>query len=452
MNFGDLPATIVGPVSETMIYAETDQCPRGGYSYMLIEGSVDVEALKEAVRRTQYAYPTLISVLREQRFGLKRLLLRVPVSDPPPLRVVDDFAQDMGGKTYRQIFYDYFEPKYVKRMDLFNEPPNFFYLFRFPENRSAVVFFAHHISADASTTFGFVRTLFAAYHELVTGQAPDWAQTADMVSSNRRLQHYGTINVLREMSREGKRAKVHPVIRFGRDVAPTSSRRHLAGFDLSEEETKAMVKKAKGLGVTVNDLLSVSCIRCIDETLDTPAGTLSFWVPANIRSTPEDLKRSNYATAINIDLIRAERFDEKKLLEIFVARRKAMFASGRPFVSMNLLKKLLGFIHLFPVETRRPWMRKILNRPMTFMSSNVGVLWPKRVDGKWTRYSEISHAGGLDIVYYGYNFSTDGNLGHGLVSHTFNGCFSATFSVNKQIMEKRDGQEFMDKLKDKLLW
>jgi len=450
MNFRDLPAQPVGPLSEAMFYSETEQCPRGGYGYFLFRGQVDVDAFREAVRRTQYAYPSLVSRLEERRVGLRRMLWRVPVDEPPPLEVIDA-TQTADGRTHARIMQDLTEPRYMCKMDLFRDAPAQFILFRFPENCHGVLCHNHHTAADGSTTMGFYRTLFANYHELITGEPPDWKQAEDMTSSARAVEKYPAWPVIREMRAEARRRHKHPLIHFGRDVRPTSAKRDIIEITLSEEETKAMVKKAKGLEATVNDLLSVEAIRSLDYVLGSPEGTLSFWIPANVRTCVEDLRRANYSSAVNIDLIRAEREDEKRLLNVFVDRRRALFASGRPFVNLRLLRLLLSVVHHLPLRWRHAWMRGLLAQPTTFMSSNLGVLWPKRVEGKLTPYSVLTHAGGLDITHYGYNFSTDENVGHGLVSHTFDGRFCSTLSVNQQVVDHDLATRFMSALKDRLI-
>lgn len=451
MDFADLPETIVGPVSETLFYAESDDYPRSGLSFLLLRGKVDVEALAQATQRAHYAFPATISRLKARRFGLQRLLVRVPASAPPSLRVVDDFAESLGDRTYEDAITEIFEPLYVRRIDLFNELPSRFYLVRFPDDYYALVFYCHHIVTDAGTTFAIMRTVMAAYHELVAGEAAEWARIGDMASTGRSLQRHSVWRVLRDMREESGQLKKHPVIWFGKKVEFTSPARRMAGFTLTEDETKAMMKKARGMGATVNDLVSVSVVQLIDEEMGAPEGTLSLWMPANVRVADKQARSANYSTAININLIREERLDEQTLLKCFIARRKALLESGRPYVNMTLLKKLMSFIRLFPIETRTPWMRKILYRPMTFVFSNAGIVWPKKIDGKFTPYSEITSAGGVEIVHFGYNFSTSGKLGQGLVAHTFNGRFSTFYSVNKQLMSRDEGQKLMARLKNKLI-
>jgi hypothetical protein len=449
MNFRELPERPCGPLSEAMLYAETDKCPRSGYSYLRFHGRVDHELLREAARRTQYAYPSLASRFAERRVGLRRLIMRIPVAEPLPLKVVE--ATNADGREPGQILQDYFEPYYTCRLGVFEGATAQFFLFCFSDDEHALVSYNHHTAADGSTTMGFMRTLFAHYHELVKGEPPEWKEAEDLASSARTAQKFPIWPVLREMRAEARRRREHPLIRFGRDVRPTCAARDILGFNLSEDETRAMVKKSKALDATVNDLLSVEAIRSLDSVLGAPDGTISFWIPANVRTSPEDLSHANYSSAVNVDLIRAERVDEARLLGLFVERRRALFASGRPYVNLRLLRSLLSVVHFIPYRWRRSWMNKLMAQPTTFMSSNLGVLWPKRVNGKMTPYSVLTHAGGLELIEYGYNFSTDENIGHGLISHTFNGRFSAWLSVNRQVVDRDLAERFMNALKERLI-
>ena len=451
LEFKDLPESRLESVSEALLYHDCESCPRSGYSFFLINGEPDLEALRSAVRRAQYAYPSLISLLAVQPAGLRKLLVRRPMADPPVLKVVDDFQHDLGGRSPREVLREYFEPRYLQSMDIFTEPAANFYLFRLPDRHCALVCYSHHVAADGSTMTGIFRTLWAAYHESVTGQAPAWAHSEDLASSGRVQAPYSTIRYLLEMNREGRRLRKHPIIRFGRDCPPTSARRHMVEFALTETETKGLVVKAKKFGLTVNDYLSVACIQSVDAMLGTPPGTLSFWIPANIRSTAKDLRHANYSTAVNIDLIQAERIDPPRLAKTFLSRRQFVLTPGRPYASLRMLELLLRLAQYFPVARRRRYLKKLFSRPMTFMMSNLGILWPRRIDGKMTTESLVTHAGGLDLYDYGYNFSTDDNLGHGLVAHTYNGRFCAYFSANQQVMELEYAQRFMSLLRDRLL-
>ena len=443
----------IGAISEVMYMRDSDACSHTGYPYFVVKGKVELEAMRLAVRKMQESFPDTVSRVEERKIGLQHLLLRVPIEDPPGLEVIDDYAHDLGGLSVFDALKKIFEPRYTRRMDVHREVPMRITLVRLPEDRAAIVFFFHHIAADGATMMAVNKRLFSAYHEAMTGQAPDWAAGEDMTSSaGKATQGYSFMKVIRQMMAEGRLKKSHPVIRLGHDVRVTNSKRHMVRIMMAEDETRELVRKSKTLGVTVNDLLSVSIIRAVDACLGTPEGTFSFWLSTNVRGIKNSSgDQSNYTAATPVDLIRSERLDEKQLLHAFVLRRKTQMEMGRAYYSLKMLDWVLRFARLFPVAWRRPFLRRMLSVPITFMSSNIGAIFPKRVGGRLTADTYLTGAGGLEILDWDTNFTAMEEPGHELAAWTYLGKFNATFTVFEEFMERADAEKLMLLVRQELL-
>ena len=447
----------VGQVSEIMYAMETDNCPRSGFSYVTLSGQPDVEAMARAVTRMQVAYPSIVCRMEMRRVGLKHLMYRVPVEHPPALTVVDDFAQDLGGRSILEALTELLEPTYTRRIDLFAESPSRFYLVRFPDRISALVIYTHHIATDGGTLMALLRSLLATYHEIVTGRAPDWADAPVMPSSiaapgKSGAVKYSYLGVLSDMRKEARALKKDPLLIFGQRGNITSARRHIVSFTLSQEKTRTAIQNAKARKVTLNDFLSMAVIQSVDEILGLPEGTFSLWIPVNARGfAGNDSQRANVSTSINVNLPRKDRIDETRLLSAFVARRKYLLSTGRDVVSLKLLDRVMWVMRHLSLESRTPYLRKLISQPVTLFSSNVGIVWPLVRDGKLTPYSYLTESGGLEVLSYDLNFSTGEAIGHGLVAHTFNGRFSVYFSVYKEVMEIAVARRFVEGIRGRLL-
>ena len=438
----------LGAVSEALYVLETEHCPRSGYTAVIFRGRPDPEAFKKAVDRVISDMPSLACKLEERKVGLQYRLFRVPVENPG-LEFRDDFAHGLKGRTISQAMNEYFEPTYLRGLDIFCEAAGRFHLFRFPDDVGALALFNHHIAADGSTLISIFRNVFAAYHEVVTGLAPEWAKAEALPSSiAREVPSASAGPVLSDMFSEGRARAKNPVLRFGRDVQITSAKRNIVSFRLTEDETRQAAKKAKAKGLTVNDLLSVAIVRGVDDIMGSPEGTLSLWIPVNARAISAGQEdRSNLSTSISIDLIRLDRVNEDRLAEKIVSRRKYLLSRGHDVVSIRLLEKLLGIAYYFPVRMRTPRLRKLMTRPTTIMSSNFGILWPRMENGRPTIDSFMTHAGGLEILDYEVNFSTVDSVGHGIVAYTFRGRLKANFSAYEQTMDRRDAERFMERVR-----
>jgi NRPS condensation-like uncharacterized protein len=449
----DLGYTPVGYLSELFHVFETGTYPQTSFCYAILKGCPDVGAFGRAVRETQREYPGMASVLGLRRAGLRHLLVRVRMEEPPELELVGASAIDLEGRTHLEALSDYFEPLYTRRLDLFREPPARFFLVSLPDGLHALVGFFHHVCTDGATMMGAVRTLLAAYHEAIKGQPPKWARAEDIWSSSAKDRPgYRYLDTFRDMFMESRRLRGQPVIRFGKDLEITSPKRHAATFCMTRDQTRETIKNARKKGLRFNDFLSISVIRTIDEILDTPEGILSFWMPVNLRHTLRAKEKfSNYTTAINVDLLHDQRVDERHLAESFVLRRTKLMMEGRDLANLALLKKLMGTARFLPVDRRTPLLRNLLRQPKTFLLTNVGVLWPKRTNGKVTQYSEVFEAGGLEIVGSNINLSADIVCGHTMAVFVFNGRLHLNFSFYSQVMERAEGERFLSMVVSRLL-
>ena len=131
-------------------------------------------------------------------------------------------------------------------------------------------------------------------------------------------------------------------------------------FSLDEQESVRLLERARGLGVTVNDLLCAVAVETIDDLTGTREGFQSIWLPVNLRTSKgSNVMRANHATSIAVDLFREDRTDRKRLLKVFSTRRKQLLSQGRHVVYYRLLKRLLWFGHFFPYEKRASRLRRV---------------------------------------------------------------------------------------------
>jgi NRPS condensation-like uncharacterized protein len=437
-----------------MVVHDSDAMPMSTFSYLLFSGNPDLEALKVAVRTTQRTFPQLASGLVEKRIGFQHLLLRVPLESPPGLEVLSELADGLGERTVLQAVSDLMEPKVLSRMDLHNGPPVRFYLAVLPESRYAMIVHFHHAGSDAGMMMAMLRVLFASYHQQLTGEKPAWAQAESMgASRDAAMSRVPNLTNIRDMMAEGRALKKDPLLLLNRKTEFDSPKRRMEQFALTEEESRRLLASARAQKATVNDLLACAVVETIDQMRSSPEGTQSIWMPVNLRPpVPDTAIHCNDATSINVNLVRAQRTDRKRLLKAFTERRKALLKMGRHEFNYRMLRRVLWFSHFRPLHKREEWLRKLfMGQPITFMLSNTGVMWPKRVDGKLTPETYLNGAGGLTIEKYEMNFPNNDSLGQGMVAYSFNGRFNALFSVYDGSLTYEESATFMDGVHDRLV-
>jgi len=375
------------------------------------------------------------------------------MENAPVPEMIEMDANVSDDEGYLKALSDHFEPLYTKGIDLFSHPPARFFLFAFPHGTYVIAMLAHHSGLDGSTIFELFRTFFSEYHLLVTGERPDWHHTSSLASSSaREAPRYSVLKQLREILQEQKRYETHPVIMINGIDEITSPVRIVSRFKLDRSETASALKKAKSLGLTFNDLVCLETITAFDDFLGVPEGTLSFWIPVNLRGmTKGHDGRANHSTSINIDLIREERLDRTRMMKAFTEKRKYLMKSGRAQVNMRLLETVVRCSQYFPVEFRKPYLRKLYERPKSLVLSNFGVVWARKENGRPTSESLLESAGGLEVQDFGISFSIERTLGHGLLAYTYRGCFTCVLSMYKELLEEEQAGRIMESIRARLV-
>jgi len=442
----------LGPVSEAFYCLEYENCRRVDFYALVFKGKPDREALKEAYRLNLEAFPAIASRLEFKRRGLRQVLVRVP-AEPHSFEFVDDApVKGSGENIYLDTLMDYFKPVLEKGLDLFSEANFRYYFFTFPHDVYVLVYLGTHIGTDGANFMTIAQDFLARYHELVTGAPPEWTKHMVLPSLRPREVGFKWSEIISQMRGESRLKKEFPLIRFGKETRPEKPSRYMRHFRLTEEETKEVLSKAKAMGITFNDLLCTEMSKALDVLMDRPGGTQSIWVVVNTRSrTSRLLETGNNAATINIELPPRARKDPETLVREFTAQRKKKLATGRDVANLVMLQKLMRTMQYVPIEKRKNIMKKIMERPRTLNVSNMGIRFPKIVNGKITSDTYLEYAGDLELIALRTYFSVSYSQGQAFGCGTFRRRLGLRISAFEETIDIETAEKYLELVKGGLL-
>ncbi len=407
----------VDPFTEVMFCKDSDEYPFTDFTQIQFRGDLDEEAMAQAWDEALQTVPLFSCHLHLKRRGLFELPVWKVAHEPNLLRFED----------CRQIATEPFDPmafsmkfhreRIEKRMDLFKEFPFQGFFLRIFSNRWILSIVYQHSVVDPNKAYKVLTRLLALYHEKVKGAPPKWASAIGMASLKNRGQelwkspwHTGLTfpaqYVKSIMSHTGwkrteGRIKIRPIASENlRDYTMVRGRHGLRlKFD-DWDFIQALLARAKDKKASFNDVLMAVSQQVITE-----------WNQK--RKAPNDWFHMVLATSLKGRAAIADSVGTGLSALSFVARGNKNMDEGISFFRdyrRDLLKKHFDInayewaskwysvIRLLPFRVRSQRFAKMLtSSPITFNLSNVGVVWPKMVDGRPSNDSAVLGAGDLEI-------------------------------------------------------
>ena len=444
-------AVPVDPFSEYAMALETDDYPKTDFTQFGFRGPVDVEALSESYREALALVPTFSCHLRATRRGARYVPYWFRNAEQPANHlVVEDCRHRVNGDFEPMEFSTRFHARRTaRRIDLTREFPVTCYLIRVRDDQHIFSILYHHSVVDGRKVFRLMNAMLAGYHRRVTGRAPAWADAPGMTA----LVRDGAVTppAFRDFAREQLAdlftgtARVAYVAGTGpRDVHGRYSFREVIDDPGLLKGLRARVRANEA---TLNDLLLAVARVAIGQWNDVRAAArerMRFMLITSLHGrTPLAEHGGAGVSALNFLSEGHGRADLDALVRFFRDRRTDQLARGIDVAYHRTMARMVSALRVFPLDARRAAVRAVAERvPCTFYLSNVGVLWPKVVDGRPTGDSAVLGAGKFRIDDVHSSASVARNIGMGLTCRTHDRRFYLNFVADRWRFTKDEAQGF----------
>jgi hypothetical protein len=437
---------------------ESDAYPKTEYSNLQFRGPLDVDAFRAAFDETARAVPLFRAVLEERRIGSVYRLCWV-VRDRPNELVYDDCRDRVPTPLDAVAFVEeYHRARTVKRLDLRTEYPVRFFLLRLADDVHLLSTIYHHAGFDAAGGFAFFRDLLATYHARVTGERPAWADAPAITSSAAPPRTVARpVSTLRYFLSQMWDIRVRVAGRVSL-IASEGTREalgrtaHRAVF--GKEEVRGLLGVAKRNEATLTDVLMAGVARSIgawDREHGLKEDVVRGLLSVNIRTAASaDGAEGVRLSGINVNAVNPERLAPDAAVKLYRDGRKDQLARGADVAFYRLLGTIARGVLAVPVRWREPLARKLLEVPVTFLLSNIGVMWPAIENGRPTARSAVTGAGGLVIDDVHSCPSAAPYVGMLVIARTLGGTLFVNFSCDRRRFTRPEAAALTGRIAEEL--
>lgn len=368
----------------------------------VLEGDCDVDAITDAATRSLGDEPTFNARLVETTSLLTSTPSLRPEGNPYPVAVVDMTHLDDLGTDYDAVVAEIFDDRIRPRGD---HRPMKVTVVELPGNRTMLAFEYHHVLADATKMFSFVRSIFARYHRAVTGTEPTWAHSKTLHS-----QATPTTRVPQASRRDfiayaRELAANYPVDRISylAGTPSTPARQASACTVVAEADTIGLLRdRARSENSSLGDLVNAATLIAAGKwngARGQPVDVLRGGVTVAVHRDRTD-ETANSLSGVAIAARGSDLADRGHLLRLLSNQRRSAIARGidQRYATMVGRLQAAGSVRGADLVKRRLAGRRGGPPADTFHFSNAGVIWPEVVDGRPTGRSAITEVGAARIA------------------------------------------------------
>ena len=395
--------TKLDPLSEMLALSSYGNTKNIIITAIETRGPLDEEGLIQAAKRAASSFPQILSRLKEiKEKGRYHLFWEYRPDEVLPVRITDMKTAD--GTVSLDQFLSHVSGRLDRDWNLFEEPASEFHFVRLSADHHILSVAVHHAAADGVTASEFGKEVFANYHELKTGQRPDWASdTPALSSSGKRRVKVKKPNwkkVLEGVRQTLVRLTDKPSLPAG-DGSNSDTRQYHIKRVLSVEDSDRIVKKALERGVSPVDLLAADAGRAVDDwnaEHNVAPGLLTISMTVNMRGRFRGLDRPNTGGVIFFRSMPQDREDVAAFTRSIAAKRIGHFRRQEDYTYYSDVSRMTDSLRIFPFNTRRKIVNFIVNRYQLSMAVTLlGVIWPKLENGKITADTYLTRTGDLEI-------------------------------------------------------
>jgi len=435
-------------------YSQTD------YGGILLKGRCNIEAMMDAFRRAQLDRPTFRSNLIRVKRGLWegyawRISDRFNELDVRDFSHLESLPEDLDAWLHAQM-----APHIETLQDLSVEFPIRLVLFVLPEGSSIIVLMMHHVATDGGGVYDFLRQVFRHYHRTVTGAEPEWADVPGLhaqVGKAEPVKPAGALDFLKFYIPQLIAYPAWKLVQFR--STPSAPRGRILVRHIIDDTAlqKALRDRARKAGGTLTDLMvagSKLAIEQWNQEHNAPYELMLHGIAVNqrLRRDPSETQGlGNPMSAIGIPSNPGHRRDPEFLLRYIIEQRKLRLALGHDITLAKITRFIMRASHLLPLDIRYRAIRPILDSKLTHFITNLGVIWPKTENGKFTGDSAIRQVGELELQGMYSCVGTTENNPQVLIVRSFLGRLYMDMSYGRWRVNEADAKGFSKLVYDKVL-
>jgi hypothetical protein len=450
----------VDQFSEYAMILENADYPKTDFTQLGFRGQIDTAAMAEAYAEAVAQVPIFSAHMVHERNGIWNIPYWVPGHERKNRLIIED-CRHLVTEPFEPMDFStlYHSKRTCRQIDLTREFPFNAYLVRVTDDRYIFSIVYHHSCMDPAKFYVVMTKMLSGYHERVKGELPEWA----------------IVDGMSGLARPKKLVK--PEISFGKFMFeqfadiwyhnPKSKVAHVATkkvYDYRQRQGRhsvraviddpkllaGMSKRVKRHKATVNDLLLACVQKAITQwNSERNAGhdRYRFMLISSLKGRKDNKVNKSGAAVSGIQMISRGHRDTSldTLIEWFRDQRVDMFKKGYDLQFNNLIARFIDAFRLMPFGPRRRLSNLIVEgTPVTMYLSNVGIVWPKIVNGKPTLDSAIPGAGDflIDDIHSSASLSRD--FGFGMTTRTHNRRFYINFVMDRFRWSKPEALEIRD--------
>lgn len=452
-------ATPMHIAAEFGLAVENDGYPKTDYSNLQLRGNLDTQAFVEAFNEVIPNMPITRSLLEQRREGMQFKLYWVPQDDRPAQIHVEDCRHRVKHPLNAiEFMAEYHQERVYRRLDLFKEPPLQFFLVQLTDEIHMLSMIYHHIAVDAGSAYVHIKDILARYHEKVTGEMPYWKDARSITSALSEVTEVKSLSAtafLKEQAQDLFLSSQARVSQVATKQIGIQKGRYCYRYIFDDPRFMEGVKIfARRNNATFGDILAASMTRSIskwDRDKGSQKDQIRSLLAVNIRNRVPSLAGENVAlSGLMVKLTSPNRMDLDQVVQVYRDHRIDQLNRGVDIAYYKMLHTVAKSMQWMPLRVRRRVAGSLFSLPITYIMSNMGVMWPEVVKGKSTGQSLFTRAGGIEIDDVHSSPSLTKDVGMGMQCRTLGNRFFLNFVYDRFRFSKEESQELSDRMNEDL--
>jgi len=449
---------LLNPLSEMLALSSYGNTKNILVTMVETSGALDEQAAKLAAQRTAENFPRVLSCIKEVRErGKRRLAWEHHPDLPLPIFFTDLENTDPNAPILERLVQR-LAPRLDRHWDLFKEPPIEFHFIRVSQNHHILGPVLHHVAADAGTASEVGRDFLSNYHEILTGQEPDWRFQPEAMSSSRKRLVKTKKPKLLDFLREGKQALenmfLQPVLPAG-SGSPGDLRQYQIKREFSVEDTQRLIKLSASKGVSLVDLLAACSSMAVDQWNDARGispGVLTASMSVNMKGRFRGFNTDNNSALLFFKSLPHERQDPGSFMRSISLARIKQFRSNMDFKFYQDVSRMNTAFRLLPFRVKRPIVHSLMQKHQFSVAVGMlGVIWPTFRNGKPTMDSCLTETGNLAIAgVHGLGYKLLSNTHLLFIVYLFGSKLNIVLAASASLFTRAEADAFLELMVENL--
>jgi hypothetical protein len=426
---------------------------------MDLRGPIDMEAVILAVTRASKEFPQIMSSLREVRHWGRHYLEWVHRPDITFPATITDYREDIFGPMDLQGLLGHLRPRLDQNWNLFEEVAVEFQAVRVSAEQTILVSMCHHTASDAGTASDFGKAMLGHYHEIITGEKPDWAISSYGVSTSAKKPVIVKKPTLKEFLENGRRSIDQmfekPMLPAGSGNPDDNGQHHIKRVLSTEDTLKIGISTARN-AVSPVDMLTACANLAIDRwnaLRNTSPGLLTTSMTVNTRGRFSQFETPNNSALIFFRSTPEDRKDPFSYSRSLALARIKHFRNQMDIKFVRDIQLLMAAIRPLPEHLRRRIVHKVMQlHEFSIGITLLGVIWPKFEQNRPTGESNVTETANLTIEeVHGLGYKLLSNTRTLLIIYLYRNRLNLILAAHASLFTRQEAENFLDTIIEQVM-